>query len=81
MQVNCNEDTIARVVHTTSHAEMSVISSKFNSRKLAEIIADKIGETVTPETEYIGRVCKDGGRSGIGQQLPPAAAEHIDQLW
>ena len=81
MRVDCDEDTIARVVHTTSHAEMSLISSKFNSHKLAKIIADKIGETVTPETEYIGRVRKDGGRSGDGQELPPAVAERIDQLW
>ena len=36
---------------------------------------------MTPETEYIGRVRKDGGRSGDGQQLPSAVAERIDQLW
>ena len=81
MGVDCDEDTIARVVHTTSHAEMSKIGSKFSSRQLAQIIADKLGESMTPESEYVSRVRKGGGRSGDGQKLPPEIIAYVDQLW
>jgi hypothetical protein len=40
----------------------------FDSHKYAAMIADKIGETLPPERELVGRVRKDGGKSGEGKQ-------------
>ena len=79
MGVDCDEDTIARVVHTTSHAEMSKIGSKFRAQRTANTIAEKLGEPMP--TVSVDRVRKGGGRSGDGHQLPPEVIEHIDQLW
>ena len=82
MGVDCDEDVIARVVHTTSHAEMARHHSKFSSRIVATIIAKKIGETPPPESEFTSRVRKSGGKSGEGQQLLPLEVQQrIDQLW
>ena len=82
MGVDCNEDEIARVVHTTSHAEMSRQSSKFNVRKIALKMSEAIGEEPVPESEFVGRVRKDGGVSGQGkQELPVDIQKRIDQLW
>ena len=36
---------------------------------------------VLPEDEYVGRVRKDDGKSGQGQQLPLKVKQRIDQLW
>ena len=82
MGVDCDEDTIALVVHTTSHAEMAKHSSKFNIRKIAAKMTEKIGEEPVPESEFVGRVRKSGGKSGEGkEQLPADVQQRIDQLW
>ena len=82
MGVDCDEDVIARVVHTTSHAEMARHHSKFSSHKIATTIAKKIGEIPPPESEFTCRVRKSGGRSGDGHKLLPLEVQqHIDQLW
>ena len=82
MGVDCDEDAIARVVHTTTHSEMSRHHCKFDSHKYAAIIAEKTGETLSPERELVGRVRKDGGKSGEGKQrLPVEVQQRIDQMW
>ena len=46
------------------------------------MIADKIGEKMPSERELIGRVRKDGGKSGEGKQkLPVEVQQRIDQTW
>ncbi len=62
MGVDCDEEAIARVVHTTSHAEMARHSSKFDVSRETVKIAKMLGED--PPTEYYSKVCRDGGRSG-----------------
>ena len=82
MGVDCDEDSIARVVHTTSHAEISKHASKFNAQKFVAKISEIIGEEPVPESEFVGRVRKSGGKSGEGkEQLPVDIQQHIDQLW
>lgn len=82
MGVDCDEDVIARVVHTTSHAEMSKHSYKFENSTFTLAQAKQIGEEpIFGTDEYIGRVRKSGGRSGDGKILPPDIQEQINQLW
>ena len=82
MGVDCSEDEVALVVHTTSHAEMSRHAAKFNTRKFVSNLKEMIGEEPVPESEFVGRVRKDGGVSGQGkQQLPPVIQQRIDQMW
>ena len=79
MRVELDDDTVARVVHTTSHAEMSRIASKFDIREIAMTLTEKIGEE--PDV-FVGRVRKDGGKSGEGKQkLPADVQQRIDQMW
>jgi prolyl-tRNA editing enzyme YbaK/EbsC (Cys-tRNA(Pro) deacylase) len=79
MRVELDDDTVARVVHTTSHTEMSRIASKFDARKIALTLSEKIGEE---PGEIVGRVRKNGGKSGEGKQkLPVEVQERIDQMW
>ena len=77
--VECDEETIARVVHTTTHAEMARHSSKFDVHNLVPFWAKMHGDD--PPSEFIGRVRKDGGKSGDGQKLPREVQERIDQEW
>ena len=79
--VDCNEDTIARVVHTTTHTEMARHHKKFDSGIVSAEIAKKSGDTLLPENERVGRVRKNGGKSGDGRQLPAEIQQHVDQLW
>ena len=79
--VDCDEDTLIRVVHTTTHAEMAHHCKKFYSGAVSIEIAKKFGDTLPPENERVQRVRKNGGRSGDGQQLPAEIQLHIDQLW
>ena len=82
MGVQCDDDVIARVVHTTTHAEMARHHSKFGVRRFATVIAEKLGESPPPEGESISRVRKDGGKSGEGKQkLPVEVQQRIDQMW
>ena len=40
------------------------------------------GESLLPESEFVGRVRKDGGKSGEGKQkLPIEIQQRIDQMW
>ena len=77
--VDCDEETFARVVHTTTHAEMARHSSKFDLHNLVPFWAKMYGDD--PPSEFIGRVRKDGGRSGGGQKLPREVQERIDLEW
>ena len=46
------------------------------------MIADKTGERLLPESEFVGRVRMDGGKSGEGKQkLPVEVQQRIDQMW
>ena len=81
INVDCNEETISRVVHTTTHSEMVKHHKLFQTRNFASIVAERVGETVLPEDEYVGRVRRGGGKSGQGQQLPLEVKQRIDQLW
>ena len=80
--VDLDEDDVARVVHTTSHAEMSRQASKFDTRKIFLKMAEKLGDEPPPEGEFVGRVRKNGGKSGEGKQkLPAEIQQRIDQMW
>ncbi len=82
INVNCDEDIIARVVHTTSHAEMFRHQSKFSVHAFARVVAEKIGEAPPSQGTIVGRVRKDGGKSGEGKQkLPVEVQQCIDQMW
>ena len=82
MGVNLDEDAIARVVHTTTHTEMVRHHSKFSSRRHTIMVAKKIGEEPPSESEFVGRVRKDGGKSGEGKQkFPVEVQQRIDQMW
>ena len=82
MHVECNEEVISRVVHTTTHAEMARLSSKFHTRGLATRIAKEVGEECPSPCELVTRVRKDGGKSGEGERLLPAEVlQKIDELW
>ena len=84
MDIVCDEDTIARVVHTTSHAEMSKHSSKFGAtHSLIPKLSKAFGEVLPSQSdEIVSRVRKSGGKSGQGkEQLPLNIQQCIDQLW
>ena len=79
MGVDLDDDAVARVVHTTSHAEMSRIAAKFDVRSRALAISKEIGEE---PNGTVDRVRKDGGRSGEGREkLPVEVQQRIDQIW
>ena len=81
--VDCSDKVIARVVHTTTHAEMSKQSFKFFiSRSTAFKIAQLIGEeTDLDDKKYVTRVRRDGGRSGDGKLLPQHVRDSYYQMW
>ena len=81
INVKCDEETISRVVQSTTHAEMLKHHSKFDTRKHASDIAKRIGETLLPEGNQFSRVRRGGGRSGDGQQLPVEIQQCVDDLW
>ena len=82
MDVDCTEDEIACVVHTTTHAEMVRHQSKFASNKHTLVVTKELGETSATKSELLSRVRKDGGKSGEGKRhLPLEVQQHIDQLW
>ena len=82
MGVNCSDEDIAHVVKTTSHAEMSKHSSKFDARSFTLSLAQQIGEEPDLNAEdYVARVRKDGGKSGDGKILPLSVHEYYNQLW
>ena len=78
--VECTEEEIACVVHTTTHSEMFRHHDKFDSsrhsRRRAEILGDD------PPTEFSGRVRKGGGTSGEGEKtLPQEVKQLVEQMW
>ena len=78
--VYCDEETIARVVHTTTHAEMVKHESKFDFHNIIVALAKQLGDD--PPFEVVGRVRKDGGQSGNGQKLLPMEIQQgVDQEW
>ena len=82
MGIECDDDVIARVVHTTTHAEMARHHSKFGVRRFATVVAENLGESPPPEDEPVSRVRKDGGKSGEGKEkLPVELQQCIDQMW
>ena len=64
MGVKCDDDDVARIVHTTTHAEMARHHSKFGVRRFATVVAENLGESPPPEDEPVSRARKDGGKSG-----------------
>ena len=72
--MDCDEDTLAQVVHTTTHTEMASHHKKFRSGAVSTEIARKFGDSLPPKN---GKVCKNGGKSG---ELPAGIQQHVDQL-
>ena len=80
--IDCDKNEISRVVQTTTHEEMARHASKFNTRQAIVKMAEKIGEAPAPGSEIIGRVRKNGGKSGEGKRhLPLEVQQRVDQLW
>ena len=77
--IDCDEALLARVVHTTTHAEMVRHHSKFDAHNVTTKIAKMFGEE--PPSEFSGKVRKDGGQSGDGQKLPPEVRQYIKEKW
>ena len=81
MGVDCDKEDLARVVCTTTHADMVRYHRKFNMHKMVMSIAKEFGEDLELGDSHVGRVRKDGGRSGDGCRLPLEMREYIDRLW
>ena len=82
MGANCDDDVIVRVVDTTTHAEMSKHSFRFDFPIFTHALAKKLGEeSVYGTTDYVGRIRKDGGKSGDGKVLSADVKESIEELW
>ena len=59
MDVECTDEVIMWVVKTTSHAEMSKHSSKFDAHSLSLALAQQIGDKPDFDAEdYVVRVRK-----------------------
>ena len=63
--VDCDEDTLLRVVRTTTHAEMVHHRKKFYSGAVSIKIAKKFGDTLPPENERVERVRKNACRPTV----------------
>ena len=72
MGIDCDEETIARVVHTTTHAEMAKHHSKFDLHSMVSVLAKGIAGD-TPPTTLTGRVHRWCRRNGCppGKSVPP----------
>ena len=80
--VECSGEVLARVVHTTTHAEMARHSSRFDAHNIAKILAEKLGEKAEIRDDHVGCVRKDGGKSGEGRLLLPVdVQQYIEQKW
>ena len=81
--IKWDDDIIARVVHTTTHAEIATHLSKFGVHRFATAqllllrsLEKALHLKVNP---FNSRVRRDGGRSGDGkEQLPDEVQQHID---
>ena len=78
--VNLDDETIARVVQTTTHAEMVKHHSKFDNHSMVKACTALWGDSLTSALP-VGRVRKDGGRSGDGRKLPLEVQRRIEQEW
>ena len=77
--IECSEELLKRVVHTTTHAEMARHSHKFAAPfVLAKHLKD-FGER--PPAEIVGKVRRDGGRSGDGKKLPVEVQRYLEEKW
>ena len=76
---HCDDETIARVVQTTTHAEMAKNHSKFDNHSIIKACAPLWGDSVP--SKLVGRVRTDGGRSGDGQKLPVEVQQRIEKEW
>ena len=77
--IECSEELLERVVHTTTHREMARHSHKFSSPfVLAKHLKD-FGER--PPAEIVGKVRRDGGRSGDGKKLPVEVQRYLEEKW
>ena len=76
---HCDDETIARVVQTTTHAEMAKNHSKFDNHSIVKACAPSWGDSVP--SKLVGRVRTDGGRSGDGQKLPVEVQQRIEKEW
>ena len=80
MAVDCSEEVIAKVVHTTTHTEMARHHSIFVSKVIPSQIATALGDIAPPKQS--GRVRKDGGNSGEGERsLPGELKQQIEKEW
>ena len=82
IRVDCSDEVIARVIHTTTHAEMSKQSLRFATRNGILNLAQLIGEEADLDAkEYVARVRRDGGRSGDGKLLSQHVRDSYYQMW
>ena len=79
MGVNCDDETIGRVVRTTTHAEMTEHHSKFDLHSVILQLARQWGED--PPSEFVGRVRMGGGKPGDGRKLPFDVQRRLDEEW
>ena len=78
--VDCSEEEIGRVVHTTTHAEMVRHYSRFDNHNFVRALSNIIGDV--PQSEVVGRIRKGGGKSGEGGEfLPQEFKQEIIKLW
>ena len=77
--MDCCEEFITRVTHTTTHTEMVRHHSKFDLHSTIIACAKALGEEVP--TEFSGKVRKDGGKLGDGSRFSAEVQSAIDQEW
>ena len=77
--IECSEELLERVVHTTTHTEMARHSHKFSSPVLLARHLKELGER--PPVEIVGKVRCDGGRSGDGKELPVEVQQYFEEKW
>jgi hypothetical protein len=63
--------------------EVFILQHYFDTQyhAIAMLMAKKAGDTLQPVNDHVERVCKNGGRSGDGQQLPAEIQQRVDKLW
>ena len=77
--IECSEELLERVVRTTSHAEMARHSDKFASPAIAAMHLKQLKER--PPDTIVGKVRRDGGRSGDGKGLPDEVQRYLEDKW
>ena len=77
--IECSEELLERVVRTTTHAEMACHSDKFASAAIAAMHLEQLKER--PPDKIVGKVRRDGGRSGDGKGLPDEVQRYLEEKW